>query len=363
MRLRDLGSSNGTYVDGARVAGEMVLSNGSTITIGETSAVVRFSQQAEPDIGATVRIDAIKRPDPPAAASRPPQQPADPTPAAPAPPAPKWPLPRPAAGQDAASPRPMSSPTPPPVAAGASFRASEAPPDRPVSRTDVFSPLGPTAAAAPNPVEKTMLEVPGAGRRPPGRLDEMRPREPESSRPAAPPPPMPSAPLPPGDLLGSIDALDGTALGARAVRQPLPPAARPGAPIARAAGFWIRLGAVLVDGVVVGLPLAVLNFLLTFVLPVEYASILGGLLGLVIGLGMPLVGWAVWGRTPGKALLRLAVVPADGSTPGIGFGKAIVRVIGYAVSMVTFGIGFLMAGFGDKLALHDKIAGTRVVRI
>lgn len=140
--------------------------------------------------------------------------------------------------------------------------------------------------------------------------------------------------------------------------------ARPaGAPVGRPAGFWLRFGALLVDGVAVGLPLAALNFVLTFVIPVETAALLGSLLGMVVGLGLPVVCWALWGRTPGKALLKIAVVAEGSNTPGIGFGKAIVRLVGYVISCVILGVGFLMAAFGDKRALHDRIAGTRVIRL
>ena len=98
-------------------------------------------------------------------------------------------------------------------------------------------------------------------------------------------------------------------------------------------------------------------------MPVETAAALGGLLAMVVGLGLPLVGWAMWGRTPGKALLKIAVVAEGSNTPGIGFGKAIIRMVGYVLSSVILCIGFLMAAFGDKRALHDRIAGTRVVRL
>jgi uncharacterized RDD family membrane protein YckC len=41
--------------------------------------------------------------------------------------------------------------------------------------------------------------------------------------------------------------------------------------------------------------------------------------------------------------------------------RAILRELGYIVSLLTFGIGYLMAGIRpDKRALHDLIAGTRV---
>jgi uncharacterized RDD family membrane protein YckC len=66
------------------------------------------------------------------------------------------------------------------------------------------------------------------------------------------------------------------------------------------------------------------------------------------------------GATPGKRLLGLRVVAEDGSEP-IGLSRAAVRVLGYLLSGLTLGIGFLMMAFGGS-ALHDRLAGTRVVR-
>jgi uncharacterized RDD family membrane protein YckC len=70
--------------------------------------------------------------------------------------------------------------------------------------------------------------------------------------------------------------------------------------------------------------------------------------------------WGVRGSSPGKELLELRVEAEDGRWP-IGLGRAGLRLIGYLLSAASFGIGFLMiASSGD--GLHDRIAGTRVVR-
>ena len=70
--------------------------------------------------------------------------------------------------------------------------------------------------------------------------------------------------------------------------------------------------------------------------------------------------WGLKGATPGKLVLGLAVAAEDGTTP-IGMSRATLRVLGYAASALLLGIGFLMIAFGGT-ALHDRIAGTRVVR-
>jgi uncharacterized RDD family membrane protein YckC len=70
--------------------------------------------------------------------------------------------------------------------------------------------------------------------------------------------------------------------------------------------------------------------------------------------------WGVKAATPGKRLFGLEVQGQDGRLP-IGPGRAALRLLGYMVSGLVFGIGFLMIAFGSG-GLHDQIAGTRVVR-
>jgi uncharacterized RDD family membrane protein YckC len=70
--------------------------------------------------------------------------------------------------------------------------------------------------------------------------------------------------------------------------------------------------------------------------------------------------WGVRGATPGKRWLGLAVEGVDGRYP-IGPGRATLRFLAYMLSGAVLGIGFLMAAFGGQ-SLHDRIAGTRVIR-
>jgi uncharacterized RDD family membrane protein YckC len=87
--------------------------------------------------------------------------------------------------------------------------------------------------------------------------------------------------------------------------------------------------------------------------------ILGANLWYVVG------GWARTGRTPGKALLRLSVVAAGPPVagPGIGLRRAFVRFLCYGLSGGLLCIGYLLVLFRkDRRALHDLLAGTRVVR-
>ena len=67
------------------------------------------------------------------------------------------------------------------------------------------------------------------------------------------------------------------------------------------------------------------------------------------------------GATPGKHLLGMRVVREDGSP--LGYGRAALRFLAELVSLLTFGAGYLMIlVHPEKRALHDLIAGTRVIR-
>ncbi len=70
--------------------------------------------------------------------------------------------------------------------------------------------------------------------------------------------------------------------------------------------------------------------------------------------------WGVRGATPGKRMLGLDVEGSDGSFP-IGLPRAAARFLGYLLSGALLGGGFLLILL-DGSGLHDRLAGTRVVR-
>ena len=52
-----------------------------------------------------------------------------------------------------------------------------------------------------------------------------------------------------------------------------------------------------------------------------------------------------------------------GPGPGLGWGPALLRLVGHLVCSLTFGLGYLLVAFtAQKQGLHDLIAKTRVVR-
>ncbi len=75
-----------------------------------------------------------------------------------------------------------------------------------------------------------------------------------------------------------------------------------------------------------------------------------------------IVGWGLLGATPGKWAMGLRIVDYRQRCP-IGPSRAMLRLAAYCVSSITFEWGHLMILIrNDRRALHDVLAGTRVVR-
>jgi predicted component of type VI protein secretion system len=128
VELEDLGSTNGTFVDGARLSAVVVVSSGARVTLGETELEIEIEvPEPEPDPGATRLRERPRERDAtivgssPAPAAAPPPPDATiagaPTPPRPAP-APVEP-PRAAPPQTPVEP-PRAAPAPAPVAAAPS---------------------------------------------------------------------------------------------------------------------------------------------------------------------------------------------------------------------------------------------------
>ena len=114
------------------------------------------------------------------------------------------------------------------------------------------------------------------------------------------------------------------------------------------AGFWLRMAALLIDLVIVGIVLNLLHH--------------GGdfeLLALAI---YGAVMWKLKRTTIGGVVCGIAVVRMDERE--IDWATAIVRALACFLSLVVAGLGFVWIAFDEnKQAWHDKIAGTVVVRV
>jgi uncharacterized RDD family membrane protein YckC len=193
------------------------------------------------------------------------------------------------------------------------------------------------------------------------------PREAAAADPAGVPPPVRSrsggaAKETPAPVAGGEAARDREPrLPTPRPRAPAPPQSRTQARFLPAAGFWIRLVAWTLDT----LWMNAVGVAVVYAAggpAVERALLFGGAAVSALALLVPVVGWARWGTTPGKRLLRLYVSTVDGQV-GVGAGRAVLRWVGYLLSGALFGLGFAMIGVSAaKRGLHDLVAGTYVGR-
>jgi uncharacterized RDD family membrane protein YckC len=139
---------------------------------------------------------------------------------------------------------------------------------------------------------------------------------------------------------------------------------REGAP----AGFASRVVALVTDGVIFGVSHAVITWTTVQVATLLARPSLGERLapwivtlgGTVLAIGYSVVSWSWFGKTPGKALLGLAVITDDGARPR--FLRSLVRFGGYLLSLIPLGAGFLWILVDDnRRAWHDHLARTWVV--
>jgi uncharacterized RDD family membrane protein YckC len=143
------------------------------------------------------------------------------------------------------------------------------------------------------------------------------------------------------------------------------------------AGFWVRLAAFIIDGII----LAGLTY------------VINGIWGVATGVGwmgtpaeqlaeevvassstwvwqalavfsvqvLYFTGFWAWrGQTPGKMAMRIKIVHFDGTR--IGWGGAVLRYLGYMISSAIIFIGFFWIAVDNRRqGIHDKIAETYVI--
>lgn len=313
LYITDAGSSNGTYVNNVPISVPTRLAPGDVVEVGGSRLVVRS-------------LDAAPAPDAGLAAG------GSPTLAgsygqsawSSAPPAAAWEAPS-AAEPPWAAPPPAAAPAPA-APAGAALPPSHAVPPW----------EAPAANAAP-------LWAPAG----------------------APPPADPWAPPAAESWTASAEGMRGG---------PPPEAVR--------AGFGPRLAAYLIDGLILLIPLLILNFLVlspairtiselgdtgdseatAAAAGAFFAAVLAYLaIAYVIYFLYYVLGWTKAGFTPGKKIMKLKIVNAAGKPPG--FGSALVRFIFlYLLPVINVVSGLMVLG-REKRGLHDRVAGTYVVRM
>jgi len=139
------------------------------------------------------------------------------------------------------------------------------------------------------------------------------------------------------------------------------------------APFGLRVLAGLVDAIVIGAAEAILVAPVVYLWQTRAVTASGEVSWTPLLLSLTLLpvavvlacfylvdGWGRRGGTYGQRYFDLRVESEDGDCP-IGMGRAWLRLLGYVLSIASLGIGFLMIAFTGS-ALHDRIAGTRVVQ-
>ena len=134
------------------------------------------------------------------------------------------------------------------------------------------------------------------------------------------------------------------------------------------AGFWIRVGATLIDTLLlmlISVPLLTYTY--------GWNSFFDSARGLVVGVAdflisyiVPAVAlvvfWMYRQATPGKMIVSAKIVDAKTGGP-LTVRQSIGRYLGYFVSTIPFGLGLIWVAFDPKKqAWHDKLAGTAVIR-
>ncbi|HEY0634766.1 MAG TPA: RDD family protein [Gammaproteobacteria bacterium] len=141
----------------------------------------------------------------------------------------------------------------------------------------------------------------------------------------------------------------------------------------RYAGFWRRLAAALIDQLLLLIVLAPLLALFTsggFLRAPEASRVVEALASIdwlflfldeLLPLLLTIFFWVHYEATPGKQLLDCYVVDATTFQP-LSVKQALLRYLGYLVSLLPLGLGFLWIAIDPrKRGFHDLIAGSVVV--
>jgi uncharacterized RDD family membrane protein YckC len=132
--------------------------------------------------------------------------------------------------------------------------------------------------------------------------------------------------------------------------------------------FWVRAVAKIIDVFILGSIGMFISFFLGFFIAPTYDSevsmtfnILANFVQIVIAVSYTTYFLGKYSATPGKMACHLKVVTPVGGK--ISYSQACYRYFAEILSSLIFCIGYLMAIFDkQRRTLHDRIAGTRVVK-
>ena len=140
---------------------------------------------------------------------------------------------------------------------------------------------------------------------------------------------------PPQVWVAPTDVLPAAQLASGAAAWAIPAAGQPlTAENAPKAGFWMRLIAWFIDGIIIGLPSVALGFV---VLHADYPTRVG--INLLIELTYFIYFWSSYGKgqTIGMQLLHMKVVKTDGSLLSV--SGALLRFVGLIIASIPFSLG------------------------
>lgn len=387
VTLKDLNSSNGTFVSGKRVQGEARVNDGDRIQLGAAVVTLKIVAPFKPAEKTALFDTGLGHKAAPAEPAAPPQIPLHPPAPTVEPPVPE--------GPSAISAPPASLPVsePPREAHPLEISADEllrrveerASLDAAIGTYDTVSDSPqpePFQPKAPVPVATLDVGMPPMGKASPAAPPKPAP----SSAPSRPYPPLPevveSPSLPPKiRIVRPSEPVPEHSLSQVPLRRSSRPRSTNGEMqrFLEDAGFGLRFVAFLVDGVILSAmnllfltPVALVYFfvgqvsgegprpgwILITVSILSFLLIFGADFWYIVG------GWAKSGRTPGKALMGLKIVAESGTGgAGLGFQIGLTRWVFMILGAIPLYAGWLAAAFRkDGKAWHDVMAGTRVVK-
>lgn len=132
------------------------------------------------------------------------------------------------------------------------------------------------------------------------------------------------------------------------------------------AGFWIRVGASIVDSIII---LLITLPILTAIYGASYWSsntFIHGSWDFLFSYVFPAIAvilfWIYKSATPGKIVFGLRVISL-GESKKLSTGQAIGRYFAYYPAMLIFFLGFIWVAFDKrKQGWHDKLANTAVIK-
>jgi uncharacterized RDD family membrane protein YckC len=136
-------------------------------------------------------------------------------------------------------------------------------------------------------------------------------------------------------------------------------------------GFWIRFGAKLIDGLILGAVSMLFSSVSSSITGAAFANgsssamiavqMVQMVIQMVIGLSYTVFFLGRFAATPGKMVCKLKVIRSDGAK--ITYPRAVGRHFAEMLSGLLLNIGYLIAAFDDeKRAMHDHMCDTRVIK-